>query len=174
MPSSAHTQANPTSDHEWGNAADLTHDPANGVDCSVLSRELIDDPRVKYIIFNSQIYRTYKTQLGWAKYTGKNKHKSHMHVSIHSTARDDLRPWPWSPESSTLEPEPTKPAVLRIGSRGPEVKRLQERLIELGYAIKADSIFGNHTAAAVELFQALHGLETDGTAGPATRKMLQL
>ena len=144
------------SDHNLGNAADLTDDPANGVDCAVLSRQVISDPRVTYVIFNREIYRTYKPHLGWAAYTGSNPHRSHMHVSIKPEARNDLSPWPWSAE-----------AVVKRGDRG-----LQVREIQLKLRIKADSVFGSQTESAVKEFQATHGLKADGMVGPLTRAAL--
>ena len=47
--------------------------------------------------------------------------------------------------------------LLKIGSRGNEVKELQEFL-----GIGADGIFGKGTAAAVKEFQKLNGLGADG------------
>lgn len=46
---------------------------------------------------------------------------------------------------------------LAKGSKGEEVVKLQERLIELGYLSgTADGVYGNQTKAAVELFQAVN------------------
>ena len=53
--------------------------------------------------------------------------------------------------------------LLKIGSRGNEVKELQEFL-----GIGADGIFGKGTAAAVKEFQKANGLGADGIVGPAT------
>ncbi len=53
--------------------------------------------------------------------------------------------------------------LLRRGSRGAAVKRLQE-----GLEIGADGIFGPGTEKAVRDFQAKHGLTVDGLAGPET------
>lgn len=53
--------------------------------------------------------------------------------------------------------------LLRVGSRGDAVKRMQEAL-----GIDADGIFGNGTAAAVKAFQEANGLSADGMAGPVT------
>jgi tetratricopeptide (TPR) repeat protein len=63
-----------------------------------------------------------------------------------------------------------KPEILRYGSRGEAVKRLQERLNLSGRAgpeLKVDGIMGALTTAAVREFQEEHPpLEVDGTAGP--------
>ena len=58
---------------------------------------------------------------------------------------------------------------LRTGSRGPEVKNLQERLTRLGHDCGgADGDFGEHTGKAVRAFQAALGLAADGVVGPKT------
>ncbi len=65
--------------------------------------------------------------------------------------------------------------VLRQGSKGPEVKQLQERLVELGFDPgEPDGIFGPDTEAAVEDFQECEGLSIDGIAGPQTLNALAL
>jgi len=59
--------------------------------------------------------------------------------------------------------------TLKNGSSGAEVKKLQQRLKELGYLKgSADGDFGDATEAAVKAFQAQHGLAVDGKAGPNT------
>jgi hypothetical protein len=63
--------------------------------------------------------------------------------------------------------------TLRDGSRGAEVTRLQQRLIELGYLSgKADGIFGSVTQRAVIDFQKNNGLVVDGIVGPKTWALL--
>ena len=53
--------------------------------------------------------------------------------------------------------------LLKVGSRGKEVKELQEFL-----NIDADGIFGQVTAKYVKVWQAGNGLEADGIVGPKT------
>ena len=53
--------------------------------------------------------------------------------------------------------------ILKVGSRGVEVKDLQEFL-----EIDADGVFGPGTEKAVKQFQAKHGLIADGIVGPQT------
>ena len=68
---------------------------------------------------------------------------------------------------------PDLSVILKIGSRGEEVLRLQERLIALNYLNDtADGRFGTKTAAAVSAFQRASGLTADGIAGPKTLKKL--
>ena len=64
-------------------------------------------------------------------------------------------------------------SVLRSGSRGQKVLRLQERLSELGYYTgKLDGDFGSGTRSAVRAFQRRNGLEEDGIAGIHTQEAL--
>ena len=61
--------------------------------------------------------------------------------------------------------------LLRKGSKGANVKVLQEKLIELGYNVGidgADGDFGYNTESALKQFQRDHGLEVDGVFGSET------
>ena len=53
--------------------------------------------------------------------------------------------------------------LLKVGSRGKEVKELQE-FLEIG----ADGIFGKGTESSVKKWQSENGLVADGIVGPAT------
>lgn len=64
-------------------------------------------------------------------------------------------------------------AVYKPGSKGDEVKRIQERLKALGYYKgPVDGDFGKGTEGAVKAFQKDHGLAVDGSVGPKTWKAL--
>lgn len=78
LPSAAHQKQNPNSDHNLGLAVDLTHDPANGVDCKDIFNRLKSDLRVKYLIHAGRIYQDGHEN----NYTGPNKHNHHLHISI--------------------------------------------------------------------------------------------
>lgn len=84
------------SDHNEGNAFDLTHDPDNGVDCNLFAKLALLDFRVRYVIWNKQIYNVEAAIQGWRPYGGKNGHTHHMHVSINPALRDIASPWPWA------------------------------------------------------------------------------
>ncbi|HTF97346.1 MAG TPA: TIGR02594 family protein [Cellvibrio sp.] len=65
--------------------------------------------------------------------------------------------------------------TLRTGSKGPDVKKLQEILnttLRLNPALKIDGDFGRATNEAVKRFQAENGLGIDGIVGPKTLKAL--
>jgi hypothetical protein len=59
-------------------------------------------------------------------------------------------------------------ASIGKGWQGDLVVWAQEHLISAGYQIPVDGGFGKTTKAAVESFQAQHGLTTDGIIGPET------
>ncbi len=60
-------------------------------------------------------------------------------------------------------------ALLRIGSSGSEVRRLQQQLQQAGFDPGGvDGTFGQNTKRAVERFQAARGLQVDGVVGSHT------
>lgn len=61
-----------------------------------------------------------------------------------------------------------KYTTLQNGSRGAEVKKLQESLVAAGYNVTADGQYGPKTAAAVRQYQQDNGLSVDGMAGEQT------
>lgn len=79
-------------------------------------------------------------------------------------------PTPDPTPTPTPSPSPTPQLyVLSIGSTGGNVRTLQARLRELGYlSEEPDGSYGKRTAAAVEWFQQVNGLEVDGIAGKQT------
>ena len=61
----------------------------------------------------------------------------------------------------------------KIGSRGDEVRQIQERLHTLGcYDGEGDGVFGSGTAAALKEYQQSRGLTVDGVAGTITLRSL--
>lgn len=78
-----------------------------------------------------------------------------------------------TPTPAAPTPEPTY-ETLRKGSKGEEVKRMQEALIALNYLEDggADGDYGNGTVAAVKEFQKDNGLSADGQAGQQTLSTL--
>lgn len=65
--------------------------------------------------------------------------------------------------------------TLRNGDTGPDVKQMQQYLIDLGFSCGkygADGDFGDNTEMAVKDFQRSFGLDADGVFGPTSYKML--
>ena len=76
----------------------------------------------------------------------------------------------YSPAAQVSADTQTVP-ILKTGSKGVNVRTLQQKLIELGYDVGpdgADGEFGDNTFAALRQFQAEHGLLADGEFGPET------
>jgi hypothetical protein len=183
------------SDHNVGNAVDITHDPGHGCDGAVIAEMAIVDPRVTYVIFNRRIYNRSMTSAGWRLYTREDPHTNHVHISIAAGSRDDLSPWGWAPESGViaattvaaddaLHPAPTGaearwgrlrsegfPGVaLKLGARGEVVKRLQQRLADLKWPLTVTGVFDADTDRIVRLAQARFGIGVDGVVGRGTWK----
>ena len=82
--------------------------------------------------------------------------------------------------ASTVTPAPEAAAtpltsqnvvVMRNGTKGLEVTRLQNRLMELGYyTCVADGVYNSDEIAAVKEFQRKNGLTVDGVAGLVTQQ----
>lgn len=192
LASDAHTQANPTSDHEPRigdggigvvTAIDITHDPVHGIDSEQLAEALraAKDERIKYIISNRKIasgtgqdHEAWK----WRPYTGKNPHNHHCHISVKSdkllydAAHDWIIALNLSPAAVTAAPVASIP-LLREGANGPDVVRLQNLLNKRGAALSVDGDFGNATKIAVMKFQDDNGLVADGVVGRHTWNALQ-
>lgn len=71
--------------------------------------------------------------------------------------------------SELSKEQATSTNLLKVGSSGAAVKKLQQALKEKGFYKKnCDGEFGQGTLAAVKAFQIKNGLKADGIAGPAT------
>lgn len=98
------------SDHNMGNAFDLTHDPASGCIGGVIAAAAIRDPRVKYVIWNRQIFNRQRGDTHFRPYRGQNPHTHHCHVSVLAGSRGDTRPWQWAPGGQVLAAAVDTPA----------------------------------------------------------------
>ena len=99
-----------------------------------------------------------------AQSQGKTKDKAKRTTTSTSTS---------TTTTTTVAPPPA-PIGLRVGSSGPEVVALQQKLASLKYDVPAaDGAFGAGTMQAVMAFQKVEGLDRDGVAGPQTMAKLQ-
>lgn len=70
---------------------------------------------------------------------------------------------------------PAQEVLSKIGSRGDEVRRIQQKLRDLGfYSGSVDGIYGVNTRSAVKKFQSSVGITADGIAGSKTLLYLGL
>jgi len=120
MGDAAH-QAAGTSDHNEGNALDITFDATNGPDLEALAEALIQDARVRYIIWNKRIRNREYEAGAWRAYSGASPHTAHMHVSVYADRRSDTSPWDFSAKAPALMPSALsfaaidpKPAVVFV------------------------------------------------------------
>lgn len=76
-------------------AIDITNDPVHECNCAVIAEAIrtSKDARVKYIIFNHFMLRSYDKPgipaWTWAPYTGPLPHDHHMHVSVVADSAGD-------------------------------------------------------------------------------------
>jgi peptidoglycan hydrolase-like protein with peptidoglycan-binding domain len=154
-------------------AFDVTHDPASGIHARELAESLVNsqDRRIKYIISEGQICSSKQQPWVWRKYTGKNGHFHHVHISVNAdkSLYDDVSDWSigQTVETPSEEPQAATLPLLKRGSKDNSVKFVQKRLM-----IGVDGDFGPKTEAAVKVFQKQKGLQVDGKVGELTWKAL--
>ena len=89
------------------------------------------------------------------------------------TRTTPTRTTPTSERNPSLQYTPEGLPILRLGTRGAEVVKLQERLQKLGFLSGSiDGDFGATTEAAVKAAQTRYGLEPDGIVGGGTWDLL--
>jgi hypothetical protein len=95
-------------------AFDVTNDPANGCNAQDLAETLRTnrDPRLAYVISNSQIFSSTVSPWVWRPYNGANKHNKHCHISVKQSAALYDDPSPWALERRIVPaPTPEPPVV---------------------------------------------------------------
>lgn len=153
-------------------AIDITHDPGRGFDSWKFAEmlRLRADPRILYIISN---YRIANPGKPWRKYTGKNPHDHHVHISVVAEAKDydDRKKWDiggdWNKGKDAAPAPPPRP-LLKRGSNGADVEALQKAI----GGLTVDGDFGAKTEAKVKAFQKSKGIVADGLVGEYTRRAL--
>lgn len=98
---------------------------------------------------------------------GLEDRKKHYEHALAVLTGKEVHQAPAAPVTAAPSPTPAASApvtrALKVGSKGAQVKKLQEAL-----GVGADGSFGPGTEAALKTWQAANGLEADGIAGPAT------
>lgn len=189
--SQAHSQQNPTSDHEpnirgEAMAFDLTDDPAHGVDTWALWDDIRQrrDPRVKYGICDRQMFSSYPSSgypaWTWRPYSGSNPHSSHAHMSILDGHENDTSPWYGDPEPPPLTGQ-QKRAVLaaarqmirenprpRLRAKNPPFRGKYVREVQRALGIPVTGKYGPGTRDAVKELQRFLGLPVTGEVNQET------
>ena len=100
-----------------------------------------------------------RAQLIWRTDVGGN-HFNHVHFGVRVSGS--------GPIAVPGLPRLTEPLM-----RGSQIRRIQRRLVALGFGpIDVDGVFGPQTDAAVRKLQQAKGLTVDGVVGPQTRAAL--
>ncbi len=147
---------------------------------------------VMYVIWNGQIWSSYRAAEGWRAYSGGESHATHIHISLAWTGAMKRTSW-WTGRAAAVDYGPCRevegtpapvysgprttpcPApvsvssltgtpLLQQGDATPYVIQLQ-RLLSV---TPVSGFFGPITDAALRAFQTAHGLAASGTATPAT------
>lgn len=140
-------------------ALDVT---STGIDPLALVNGCISDDRTNYVIWSRTIWRR-GANFHAAPYGG-DPHTTHVHISILQDEAAEQNEDPWVLSGGIVPPPPKTYPMLKAGSTGPNVARLQELLG--GLVIDGD--FGPLTRLGVLVYQTQHGLSADGVAGPLT------
>lgn len=153
------------SDHNpangWVCAVDVTDDKAHGCNADLLARHIVAcrDPRVKYVIWNRTIAKSYPNRglPAWTPqpYTGVNAHEKHTHVSVHNTpaARGDTSPW-W-PTDEELDMADVQKILDRLDAIELRVIALEQKADAIAgrqvpeATVRADIVLNRRIAAAV-------------------------
>jgi hypothetical protein len=99
------------SDHNVGNAFDISHDPKGGFDAHhwAEATKQQNPTWVSYVISNARIWNP-SVSSGWRSYGGSNPHRAHVHWSIKSGYRDAKVTFPWTPGAAAA-PSPPPPVI---------------------------------------------------------------
>lgn len=100
--------------------------------------------------------------------TEKAVRRAQYGMEIYKLYRDADISETWVGYHEVIQPYHT----MRRGSKGDDVRELQQRLIRIGYTLPksgADGIYGRETADAIRRFQEDHQLYADGIAGAVSQ-----
>ena len=119
---------------------------------------------------NLKCVTDYKTACKLVQQDGYATEPSYTQILIKTIEQYKLYEWDLQCLEGTSLPHFAR--LLKTGCKGTDVKILQKKLVEYGYRIMIDGIFGKQTLNAVADFQRTHDLIPDGIAGPRTIEKL--
>lgn len=159
---------------EWQKTHDLSSIGKCNTDCSAFMTICAIAAGVEELNYQTNAPTTSTMSAAFLK-TGKFKVFTDAKYLLSSRylKRGDILITPGSHTVMVLD-DGTSP-ILKRGSKGDEVKRLQAALNATGlYALDIDGDFGKLTEAAVRDFQSRRNLIIDGICGPQTYAELQI
>lgn len=175
--------------------ADKDLNSANGLTMEDEVQRLITGLRqgkfwwIRYVIFRGRIWHR-RDNFVTRVYTGSNQHNDHAHFNSDFTQTADGvtgTNWEWASTSTPVHPSPgpVDNHVVRQGSKGEEVRWIQQFLRDVFPAyrnnvafkrnqlIAVDGDFGPQTTAWVKEFQRRTKIGVDGEVGPQTRSQMR-
>ena len=111
------------------------------------------------------------TELKESRYTDQSAYLRRGDILVTRTQGHTVVVLSNGSKAEATSAEEASRTLLKRGMKGEDVRRLQLRLMELGYGLPrygADGEYGSETAAAVRAFQADRRLAADGAAGEMT------
>ncbi len=111
------------------------------------------------------------TELKESRYTDQSAYLRRGDILVTRTQGHTVVVLSNGSKAEATSAEEASRTILKRGMKGEDVRRLQRRLMELGYGLPrygADGEYGSETAAAVKAFQADRRLAADGAAGEMT------
>lgn len=123
----------------------ITYVNGNGNDSFRVTRQKmsINNPSIEY----------------WMRFIGDEKDNA--------TPKEDATPTPAKTETCMVELE-----VVTFGRKSPSTETMQNLLVDVGYVLEVDGIYGSQTKEALEDFQRSNNLVVDGICGAKTWKAL--
>jgi len=154
------------SNHSWGTAIDIS---VGGILDGVQTKSAKSDGRT---LAGLAAMAPFFNRAGWFWGVGFSTFEDGMHFEV---ADETIRKW--HAEGKLVQAAASRSVTdpnLSVLDRGVEVRQLQEKLLEIGFDIVPDGIFGAITQATVIDFQAANGLVPDGVVGPQIKEKLGL
>ena len=176
---------NPAADGEVC-AWDCTYDKDTGLGVAPEVAEFLrstKDPRIKYVIWNKRIFRSYPKPgipaWSWAPYTGTNTHEHHCHISVDQDASGARwgfhSPVPAAP-AWTAPRYPMIDGPFHEGDKNPGAQQAKVLLKEAGFAVPGSPLwtwtqtFGKGAVAATRNAQVAYWRNKGLSAVDAAKK----
>jgi len=147
-------------------ARDITHDPANGLDCQRLADNLAallalgGHPAARegaYVIWGGRIFSFDRRHEGWRPYSGSNPHDHHLHLSValDPAGFDSTRPWGVTLEDDMFSDEDRDSINAKLDRLLKKAENSGERERNTNELLRAIKRQGKVTASDLDKINAL-------------------